>query len=99
MSFFAKKNTIRILFDIIFFLFIFLLPWYVAAPVIAFSIIFFNNFWEGVFAALAIDSFYYMPSNSPDLRFGIFFFSAVLLLLLVKLAKSKIRLGGLGVLN
>jgi len=85
MSFFAKKNTIRILFDIIFFLFIFLLPWYVAAP--------------GVFAALAIDSFYYMPSNSPDLRFGIFFFSAVLLLLLVKLAKSKIRLGGLGVLN
>lgn len=99
MTIFSKKILWRVIFDVVFFVFIFLLPWYVAVPIIAFSIIFFNNFWEGILAALAMDSFYYTPANSPDLRFGIFFFFAVAIAIFSGFVKSKIRFGGLGNLN
>lgn len=96
MPIFAKKFYGRIIFDIVFFIFIFLLPWYISLPIIALAIIFIGNFWEGALAALAVESFYYTPSASPDVRFGMFFVGAVLLLFIMRFVKGKMRFGGNG---
>lgn len=81
----------RIICDFILFSFVFLAPWYWTAGLIACFIIIFSRFWEGVAAALIIDSVYYTPDSELSSRLGIITLSFLALFYISFLVKNRIR--------
>ena len=81
----------RIICDFVLFAFVFLAPWYWTAGLIAVFIIVFNQFWEGVVAALIIDSIYYVPGGGFASRLGVFTLSFLVLFYASYAIKNKIR--------
>ncbi len=81
----------RIIADIVLFLGIFFLPWWVTVILTFIFIILFRWFWEGIIAMLFIDSLYSLPDVKFYGHFGIFIVSAVILLLIIENLKTRIR--------
>ena len=53
----------RILFDILLFLSIFILPWWVMVIIVFIGIFIFKNFYEFIFAFIAMYSLYIIPNS------------------------------------
>lgn len=81
----------RIICDFVLIAFVFLAPWHWTAALIAIFIILFQLFWEGVAAALIIDSIYYVPSVAFGSKFGILTLSFLTLFYISYAVKNKIR--------
>jgi len=82
----------RIFCDVVLLALLFYCPWYLAAAAIfAFAVIF-PGYWEGVVAALIIDSFYSVSSLSFKGGFGMFTLPAMVLVYLSGIIRSKIRI-------
>ncbi|MEK9183469.1 MAG: hypothetical protein AAB890_00120 [Patescibacteria group bacterium] len=81
----------RIICDFILFAFVFLAPWYWTAGLIAVFIIILSQFWEGVIAALIIDSIYYVPDGEFSSRLGILTLFFLALFYASYAIKNKIR--------
>lgn len=82
----------RLVADFIFFFSLFVLPWYWTAILAIVFIIWFGNFWEAVLAGFILDTLYSIPNTRIYGRFGIFTAGATILILLVKIARKKVRL-------
>jgi len=86
----------RIIFDIILFLTIFFLPWWITVATAFISMILFKKFWEGVAVFFLIDLLYSLPKTSKDWQiyghFGIFTLTGIILFLIINKIKSNIRL-------
>ena len=81
----------RIICHLILFAFVFWAPWYWTVGLIAVFIIVLSQFWEGVIAALIIDSIYYVPDGEFISRLGILTLSFLVLFWASYAIKNKIR--------
>jgi hypothetical protein len=82
----------RIICDIILFFAVFFLAWWLTALLIFVFMILFKRFWEGIVAALFIDSLYSLPLAGFYGRFGIFTASAVVILIIIENIRPRIRI-------
>ena len=74
------------------FAFVFWAPWHWTVGLIVIFIIIFSRFWEGVTAALIIDSIYYVPDGEFGSRLGILTLFFLALFYASYAIKNKIRL-------
>lgn len=84
----------RIIFDIIFFAGLFILPWYGVLVLAVFGIIVFKNYGEAVFIGIIMDLLYSV--SSPGIisgRFGIWFVSLLIMVLIKEKLKKIIFVG------
>ncbi|MBU3925695.1 hypothetical protein KJ763_00805 [Patescibacteria group bacterium] len=81
----------RIIFDIVFLVALFAMPWWLTVIVGVLGLILFRNFWEIILAGLIIDSFYSIPGAQIIGRFGFFTISSLLLFIIFSFIKNKMR--------
>lgn len=81
----------RVICDIVLFTSLFLAPWWGTAILAAVFMVLFRHYWEGVIAAIFIDTLYSMPNTKIYGRFGIFTISAIILVLILDIFKKKLR--------
>jgi hypothetical protein len=80
----------RIIFDILLFLSVFLLPWWLAILFGLFLIFKFNNFYEFIFLCLLIDSLYGKQIQFLDSYF-IFTLVGLLIFIIINKLKQNLR--------
>ena len=77
----------RIIFDVVLFISVFVLPWWFSVFLLFIGIFIFNNFYEFIIASVIIYSLYAIPGNriisSP------IFFSSVLIILYIAIEYIK----------
>jgi len=81
----------RVICDIVLFLSVFFLPWYLTAILAAIFIILFRYFWEGALAALFMDAIHSVPTNGVYAHFGLFTVLAVILILIIEKVRTRLR--------
>lgn len=81
----------RIIFDIMFFGSLFVLPWYATAGLGIIGLVLFRKFWEMILAGFIIDALYYAPGQKFIGHFGLFTAGAIILFLIFDFIKKKMR--------
>ncbi|MBI4691909.1 MAG: hypothetical protein HY773_00465 [Candidatus Terrybacteria bacterium] len=81
----------RIVCDIVLFASLFLAPWWGTAILAVVFMVLFRHYWEGVVAAVFIDTLYSIPNTKIYGRFGIFTISTIILFFILNIIKKKIR--------
>jgi hypothetical protein len=79
----------RLLTNVFLFLAVFMAPWWVAALIALIALVAFEHFYEALAAGIVMDALYSMPT--PGTWSFVFFVGAAVALLLLELAKTRMR--------
>ncbi len=82
----------RIVFDIVFFGSLFVLPWYATTGLGIAGLILFRKFWEAMLVGFIIDALYYAPGQNFIGHFGFFTIGAIILFIVFNLIRKKVRM-------
>lgn len=84
-------NLKRIIFDLVLFLIIILLPWWCSAALAIVGLFVFPFYWEIIFAAFLLDNYYLLETNFWSWEAHIFGLVSIIILLLAKPLKDRLK--------